>query len=165
MNLTVNAHLSLGIHFITNYMLKIVLMIMLLTFRPSQLEDEIEQDFKTIASILPNIEIPDIPLGSVIVLSSLKKHPGNVYVYTRTWKLPNTIKITGTEHLFGATMLSKMEILFTACEITSNFITMMELNHPNYVVVHFKNKYIRLYVKNVLTNYCARNFEKLVNIL
>lgn len=137
----------------------------------NEYEQEQEQEYLTKTSILPDIDVPDnnqspvVPVGSVVILSSLKKQPGNVFVYTRTWRLPSILKITGTEHLFGVTMLSKIEILFTACDLTSNYITMMEIFHPHSAILHFKNKFIKIYISNVLKEYCQKNFKNLVKIV
>lgn len=137
----------------------------------NEYEQEQEQEYLTKTSILPDIDVPDdnenttVPVGSVVILSSLKKQTGNVFVYTRTWKLPSTLKIIGTEHLFGVTMLSKIEILFTACDLTSNYFTIMELIHPTSAILHFKNKFIKIYISNILKEYCQKHFKNLVKIM
>lgn len=131
------------------------------------LEDEPEQKYKTIISLINSTDTRDqiIPVGSVLVSTALYKLYNNHLIYTRTWRLPYSIVLKGLNYLYGASTLSKIEILFTACQIPTEYIFLVENVTTQIVKVHFKNRYLTAYIKRIVTAYCNAHYSNNVIIV
>lgn len=125
-------------------------------YRTLALGEEDYSDYSFVTSFEADFTGDDVPNGSVLTSVSSQIIQDELVCYTRCWRPPQYICITGLQYLRGHSWLSKIDNLFHNCEISPDHIALAKNKGEDAIEIHFNYSYVKKRVKKIVEHYLKR---------
>lgn len=125
--------------------------------------NRLSNNYQICTSMKKECSKDEVPTGSTLIGTEVGEHKSKKIIYTRTWRLPMTISISGIDNLPGNNWMSKLDKNFKDY-ISFEFeeITAFEIPNKDTVILHFTDKITFIRIKNILCKIAANFYPKLV---